>query len=69
MRTEALEALRQGIQAQYEAAATEAPEGRQAKRRASYADAIGNRQDFSERISTADGLDDVAVLERLMASV
>jgi RNA polymerase sigma factor for flagellar operon FliA len=69
MRTEALEALRQGIQAQYEAAADDAPEGRQAKRRATYAEAIGRRQDFSDRISTASGLDDASVLERLMASV
>jgi RNA polymerase sigma factor for flagellar operon FliA len=69
MRTEALDALRQGIQAQYEAAADDAPEGRQAKRRATYAEAIGRRQDFSDRISTASGLDDASVLERLMASV
>jgi RNA polymerase sigma factor for flagellar operon FliA len=69
MRTEALEALRQGIQAQYEAASEDAPEGRQAKRRATYAEAIGRRQEFSDRISTASGLDDTSVLERLMASV
>jgi RNA polymerase sigma factor for flagellar operon FliA len=69
MRTEALETLRQGIQAQFEQAAAEAPEGRQAKRRATYADAIGRRQVFSDRISSSRGLDDQSVLERLMAAV
>jgi RNA polymerase sigma factor for flagellar operon FliA len=69
MRTEALETLRQGIQAQYDAANAEAPEGRQAKRRANYADAIGRRQDFSDRISTTRGLEDTTVLEQLMAAV
>jgi RNA polymerase sigma factor for flagellar operon FliA len=68
MRTEALETLRQGIQAQYEQDNAEAPEGRQAKRRANYADAIGKRQDFGDRISTVGGLDDSNVLERLMAA-
>jgi RNA polymerase sigma factor for flagellar operon FliA len=70
MRTEALETLRQGIQAQYEQDnAADAPEGRQAKRRANYADAIGKRQDFGDRISTMGGLDDHRVLEQLMAAV
>ena len=69
MRTEALETLRKGIQAQYEQDNAEAPEGRQAKRRANYADAIGRRQEFGDRISTTGGLDDSSVLERLMAAV
>lgn len=70
MRTEALEALRRGIQAQYEAAeADEVPVGRQAKRRAGYASAIGDRREFSDRISLGRGLEDSAVVEALMAAV
>jgi RNA polymerase sigma factor for flagellar operon FliA len=67
MRTEALESLRQGIQAQFENANDEAPEGRQAKRRANYADAIGNQHDFGDRITRHGGLEDLAVIEQLMA--
>jgi len=70
MRTEALEALRRGIQAQYEAAeADEVPVGRQAKRRAGYASAIGDRREFSDRISLGRGLEDSAVVKALMAAV
>lgn len=67
MRTEALESLRQGIQAQFDNASDEAPEGRQAKRRANYADAIGTRHDFGDRITRSGGLEDLAVIEQLMA--
>jgi RNA polymerase sigma factor for flagellar operon FliA len=67
MRTEALDSLRQGIQAQFDNANDEVPEGRQAKRRASYADAIGNRHDFGDRITRSGGLEDLSVIEQLMA--
>ncbi len=67
MRTEALENLRQGIQAQFEQAAEGAPEGRSARRRANYADAIGTRQDFRDRITRTGGLEDHSVIEQLMA--
>jgi RNA polymerase sigma factor for flagellar operon FliA len=67
MRTEALESLRQGIQAQFENANDDAPEGRQAKRRANYADAIGSQHDFGDRITRSGGLEDLAVIEQLMA--
>lgn len=55
MRTEALEMLRAGIAAQYEANAAEASQGRQEKRRERYASAIGNAgtwqdQNLGERI-------------------
>jgi len=69
MRTEALDSLRQGIQAQYEAANDGPPEGRQAKRRASYAAAIGGRQDFGDRISRGRGLDDRSIVEGLLAAI
>lgn len=71
MRTEALETLRQGIQAQYDAAGEPeaAPAGRVEKRRATYASAIGGRQDFNDRISGCRGLEDASVVEALLAAV
>ena len=69
MRTEALESLRQGIAAQYEAAQSdEPPAGRQAKRRATYADAIGRRQGFDDRISQVEGLESSRLIEQLMSA-
>ncbi len=68
MRTEALETLRQGIQAQYEADNDADPvTGRQAKRRANYAAAIGVRQEFGDRISRGRGLEDISVVEGLLS--
>jgi len=70
MRTEALEALKAGIEAQYAAAADdEAPAGRQAKRRARYADAIGSHESWSDRISQGADLSDELLVERLMSVV
>lgn len=70
MRTEALESLKAGIEAQYVASNDdEAPVGRQAKRRANYADAIGSRELFSERISGGSDLGDSRLVERLMMAV
>jgi len=71
MRTEALEALKLGIQAQYEGRddEAEAPVGRQAKRRASYADAIGSRQGWADRIEGGMSLEDEGLVESLMAAV
>jgi RNA polymerase sigma factor for flagellar operon FliA len=71
MRTEALEALKVGIQAQYESADPDAetPAGRQAKRRASYAEAIGSRQGWADRIEGGISLEDESLVERLMAAV
>lgn len=67
MRTEALETLRLGIEAQFRAAA-EVEEGRQARRRASYAAAIGERQGFFDRISSTRGLEDTALVEELLSA-
>lgn len=70
IRSEALENLRLGIQAQYDAANDDAaPEGRQAKRRANYAAAIGDRQDFGDRITGGRGLDDNSIVEGLLAAI
>jgi len=52
MRTEALNMLRQGIEAQYESAAERIPaEGLVARRRAAYADAISDASGWGDRIS------------------
>jgi RNA polymerase sigma factor for flagellar operon FliA len=70
MRTEALEALKLGIQAQYGGRDDdEAPVGRQAKRRASYAEAIGSRQGWADRIEGGMSLEDEHLVESLMATV
>ncbi len=71
MRTEALDALKLGILAQYEGRDddVEAPVGRQAKRRANYADAIGSRQSWADRIEDGMSLEDERLVESLMASV
>ncbi len=71
MRTEALETLKLGIQAQYEGRDddAEAPMGRQAKRRANYAEAIGSRHSWSDRIEDGISLEDERLVESLMASV
>ena len=70
MRTEALEALRKGIEAQYIAVAVDGdvPAGRQMKREATYASAIGERQEFKDRISDTPGLGDEAFVRRLLQS-
>jgi RNA polymerase sigma factor for flagellar operon FliA len=52
MRTEALEALRRGIEAQYsEGGSDESRGGRLAKRRASFAEQIGTSSDWRSRLS------------------
>jgi RNA polymerase sigma factor for flagellar operon FliA len=53
MRTEALNMLRQGIEAQYEAADPEPGEGVVARRRANYAAAIAEASAWGERISAS----------------
>jgi RNA polymerase sigma factor for flagellar operon FliA len=69
MRTEALEALRKGIEAQYaQGSAAEAPAGRQMKREASYAAAIGGRQEWQDRIGETPGLADEAFVRRLLTA-
>jgi RNA polymerase sigma factor for flagellar operon FliA len=50
VRTEGLEMLRAGIEAQYQPARSE-PVGRAARRRAAYADAIGERSTWRNRIA------------------
>jgi RNA polymerase sigma factor FliA len=50
VRTEGLEMLRGGIEAQY-APAEEKPAGRAARRRAAYADAIGEQSSWRGRIA------------------
>ena len=52
LRSEALEMLREGITAQYEAeqGETEAPQGRVARRKAGYASAIGEASHWHDRI-------------------
>ena len=50
VRTEGLEMLRAGIEAQYQPKSTE-PVGRAARRRAAYADAIGDRSSWRNRIA------------------
>lgn len=67
MRTEALEALKRGIEAQYGAAAVDDSSGRQLKRRAQFADAIGDRQHWKDRVGEAETLDSGRVLSELAA--
>lgn len=67
MRTEALEALKLGIEAQYDTSTGEDVTGRLAKRRATYHDAIGSRQDWKDRVSPAAGLDNERLLRELMS--
>jgi len=70
MRTEALEALKRGIEAQYGAGADEQDDelsGRQVKRRAQFADAIGERQHWKDRVGDAETLDSHRVLRELLA--
>jgi len=69
MRTEALEALKAGIQAQYDGVGDEDVQGRQAKRRVNYAKAIGSRHDWSDRISERETFSDERLVEELMAAV
>lgn len=71
MRTEALEELKRGIQAQYgiDGADIDLTElrGRQSKRRAAFAEAIGSRRDFRSRVSEGESFDDEELVARLMA--
>lgn len=69
MRTEALEALRRGIDAQYGREAVDAEEltGRQNKRRNQFADAIGGRQDWKDRVGSGESLESERMLEALLA--
>ncbi|HKY16220.1 MAG TPA: FliA/WhiG family RNA polymerase sigma factor [Microthrixaceae bacterium] len=71
MRTEALETLRAGIEAQYQPRvdldADAEPLGRRDKRQANYARAIGVRQDFQDRITRSRGLEDQRLVEALLA--
>ena len=71
MRTEALEALKRGIEAQYGNGngTDDEPDvsGRQVKRRAQFADAIGERQHWKDRVGDAETLDSSRVLMELLA--
>lgn len=68
MRTEALETLKRGIEAQYSTVEnTEEPVGRQMKRRARYAEAIGTHSGFAERCSESEGLSSEALVRELMS--
>lgn len=73
MRTEALEMLKAGIEAQFRAAEiddeAEAPVGRQAKRRAVYFEAIGQRQGVHARITDRPSFADLSAeaIGQLMA--
>ena len=69
MRTEALEALKRGIESQYVAddAGDETISGRQNKRRAQFADAIGGRQDWKSRVSDEEDLESSVILKELLA--
>ena len=67
MRTEALEMLRAGIAAQYEANAAEASQGRQEKRRERYASAIGNAGTWQDRISVNGSAGSEGLLAELLA--
>jgi RNA polymerase sigma factor FliA len=61
LRSEALEMLREGIESQYDTEApVEPPAGRVARRKASYADAIGTASDWRNRL---DHVDDYEVEE------
>jgi RNA polymerase sigma factor for flagellar operon FliA len=52
LRSEALEMLREGIEAQYDSTSGPEPTGRVARRKMRYADAIGDASDWRSRIST-----------------
>jgi RNA polymerase sigma factor for flagellar operon FliA len=67
MRTEALEMLRAGIAAQYEANAAEASQGRQEKRRERYASAIGNAGTWQDRISVNGSAGSEGLLAEFLA--
>lgn len=71
MRTEALEELKRGIEAQYGIEGADIDlttlRGRQSKRRAQFAEAIGSRQDWKDRVGEGETLDDERVVARLMA--
>jgi RNA polymerase sigma factor for flagellar operon FliA len=51
LRSEALAMLRDGIEAQYEPAPADEPAGRVARRKAGYADAIGDASDWGDRLT------------------
>ena len=53
LRSEALQMLRDGIEAQYASAAEPAPHGRAARRRADYAAAIGDASEWRDRLAGA----------------
>ncbi len=53
LRSEALQMLREGIEAQYSAIVDESPRGRAARRRADYAAAIGEASEWRDRLVTA----------------
>jgi len=70
MRTEALEALKAGITAQYASHDDdEVVVGRQAKRRASYASAISTHEPWEDRISDSVDFSDEEFVQRLLSSV
>lgn len=60
LRSEALEMLREGIESQYAPQHEDAPAGRVARRKASYAAAISTRSDWRDRL---DFVDDYEVAE------
>ncbi len=67
MRTEALEALKMGIEAQYRAASEDEVVGRQGRRRAQYHEAIGSRNDWKDRVSVSEGFESDGLLRQLLA--
>lgn len=70
MRTEALETLRMGIEAQYRAMGTpleSTGSKRQDKRRAAYVSGIEDRRDWKDRIGETDGLGNEALVRELLA--
>lgn len=67
MRTEALAILKRGITAQYDVSErTDEVVGRQEKRRRQYASAIGERHDWTERITLGDTLENRDLISELM---
>lgn len=66
MRTEALEALRQGLLAQYESNANSTDTSRQQRRRAEYASAIQTRRDWTDRFDEEESLSDEHLVEVLL---
>ena len=70
MRTEALEALREGLEAQYRSAErdiTDKP-SRQERRKAEYAQAIGGRREWVDRFDGDESLGDDTLIAELMSS-